>query len=257
MQSFRIVALLLLVASFAGASGCAYFIPVHAPHTPLLDHAGQVDVSARAGVAVNQGGSYSVNAAYAPIDHLEIVAEGDFDFDGDVRHYSGGFGVGTFVVDEVFRFEAIGGVNGGYARGFVGGSITCDPEDLSCTPMATIAYRLTGPYVQPYLQALVGFEVPYFELAGGIRFTGFFADVTTHSDPTQNGAYDRIYIEPLITIRWPIDIVRIELTTGLPIAIGGDYGPPPIFSFEPTANYYVVLGIGFQFDTIEQEESRI
>lgn len=229
-------------------TGCSYYIPVHAPHTPLLDHAGQVDVSARAGVALNQGGSYSVNAAYAPIDHLEVAGGIDVDFDEDVQHYGGGLAIGTFVRHDVLRLEVLAGANGGYSIGT--GCFDCGISSSA----ANRRYRLEGAYVQPFAQAMIGFEVPYFEMAGGFRLSGFLSE--PRSVPPEGAidrpileGYERMYIEPILTIRVPIEMVRIELTAGLPWQVAGDSGVGEGFHSEPGINFYLIAGLGVQFDT--------
>src|SRR5690349_3059670 len=92
-------ALCLLVVLTMNA-GCSPFITPHQTYAPLLDHAGQLDVMARAaGAMAGDRGLLGAAAAvaYAPIDHLEILAGGDFLFSGPASRYGGQVGVGVFA----------------------------------------------------------------------------------------------------------------------------------------------------------------
>lgn len=247
---------LLVAASIAApaASGCSAFVSPHHVYAPLLDHAGQVDISARAGAGVPGGAGVSLNAAYAPIDHLEIVGGADLNVGDETQHYAGHLGIGTFVRDDVFRLELTAGSYAGYAEGIANGY-----ESGSSTLF--YLYRVSGPYALPYGQVLIGFESGHFELAGGLRLMGSFAQVGIDSYPgsgspersVRSDGYERMYIEPVITARIPFEFFRIDFMTGWPISPQGvgDNSPGDL-SPELDVMWYFAVGVGFQFDTIEQ-----
>lgn len=116
----------------------------------------------------------AVQAAYAPIDHLTIAVSLDGDLYRTEReptfHAGGGVAIGTFSRTDVLRLEAFAGLNVGYAEGY-GEQETWDPD-----PPTIENYTLSGTYVQPFVQAAIGFEVPHFELAGGARLEAQLTD---------------------------------------------------------------------------------
>jgi len=94
--------------------------------------------------------------------------------------------------------------------------------------------------------------LPYFEFAGGIRFFGFLSDVVSHgSDGTtlRNG-YERLYFEPMVTVRVPISFIRFEVIAALPMYVAGDGGPMGYEGTESFTQAYLAGGIGVQFDTM-------
>jgi hypothetical protein len=242
----------LLCSGLLFASGCysANVSAPHQPYAPLLDHAGQLDVVARGGVMENNGTTLALQAAYAPVDHFSIAVSVDADVDRSdderARHFGGGLAFGTFTRTEILRLEAMAGVGFGHAEGQALDCVV--PDGSPC-----IDYTLDGPYIQPFLQSLVGFEVPYFELAGGMRV---FAQATTVAFVASDGSsgqgdgFERVFIEPILTLRVPVDVVRFEVLAGLPIALGGDSGPLP-GSAEPLTYFYITFGLGLQLDTME------
>lgn len=231
-------------------SGCftSYITAPHQPYAPLLDHAGQLDVSFRGGGITTNNMSVAVQAAYAPIDHLEVAVslDGDFDRTEENRtlHGGGGIAIGTFTRTDTLRVEALAGVNGGYAEGYgtqcVQNAMGCMSED----------FDLTGLYVQPFVQAAVGFEIPYFELAGGARIEGHFVQVEALGEEgtRQSVTHERVLFSPFLTVRVPVDVVRFEFMTGLPIALTGADGPLE-GTYEPDAYWYFVGGVAVQIDT--------
>ncbi len=238
--------------TLAAISGCTSFVTPHQVYAPLLDHAGQVDISVRGGPTVPGAVGASANVAYAPVDSLEIVAGGDFNFGTETRHYAGHVGIGTFAREDVLRLEATAGVYGGYAEGFgdgvVSGSTVFD------------RYRLDGPYAMPYGQVLIGFESGRIELAGGVRAYGFLSDVTiTPSRTVSRDGYERFYVEPVLTIRIPFDIVRVDLMTAFPINVAGvsDNSPADLAPETYDVMWYFAVGVGFQIDTVEQAEPEL
>src|SRR5687767_5656427 len=105
------VALVLgALVALPAAPGCTSLITPHQTYAPLLDHAGQLDVSVRGGAGVPGGAGIGLNLAYAPMDHFELVGGGDLNVGSVTNHFAGHFGVGTFVHDDTFRLEAIVGL---------------------------------------------------------------------------------------------------------------------------------------------------
>jgi hypothetical protein len=220
----------------------------------MLDHAGQLDVVVRGGGITTNNMSVAAQAAYAPIDNLEVAVSLDGDFDQQrynrTLHAGGGIAVGTFSRTDVLRLEAFVGVNGGYAEGYgtqcVHNAESCVSED----------FDLSGPYVQAFVQGAVGFEVPYFEFAGGLRVEEQLTDVTALGDAgtRQRVTHQRVLLSPFLSVRVPVDIVRFEIMTGLPISLSGDRGPLP-GTFEPGAYWYFVGGIAVQLDTVQPADA--
>lgn len=233
-------------------AGCTNYIAPHHVYAPLFDHAGQVDVNVRAGTGTSGGAGISANAGYAIVDSLEIVGGVDLNLGRDqARHYGGHVGIGTFVREDVFRLEAIAGAYAGWAEGRGLGFGT------GAMSTSSFPYQLSGGYAMPYAQGLIGFERGHFELAGGLRIWGFMSDVTitpeSGSPPrgVSSDGYERLYVEPLLTVRFPIEIFRVDLQTGWPISAYGDVSPADLAP-ETEVMWYFAVGIGFQFDTIEQ-----
>jgi hypothetical protein len=253
MRAHRACFLVVSSIGALAATGCSAFVSPHHVYAPLLDHAGQVDISARGGPGIPGGAGVSVNAAYAPIDHLEIVGGADLNVGDETQHYAGHLGIGTFVRDDVFRFELTAGSYAGYAEGLGNGY-------ESGSSSIFYLYRITGPYVLPYGQVLLGFESGHFELAGGLRIMGSLADIridalgSAPERALRTDGYERMYIEPVVTARIPFDFFRIDLMTGWPINPRGvgDQSPGDL-SPELDVMWYFAVGVGFQFDTIEPE----
>lgn len=248
MDCFRARAVTIALA-LTGCGSAAITAP-HQPYTAMLDHAGQLDISARGGVMATNLMTAAAQVAYAPIDNLEIAANVDVDGadeDTHTLHVGGGAAIGAFARNDVFRAELLVGGNGGASQG----STFC-PDGARCTSTFRPS-TLSGPYGQAFVQGAIGFEIPYFELAGGLRF--FTHSVLAHalgSGIDTTTWYTRGFVDPYLMIRVPIDWFRIELLAGWPIALGGDAGPTtgPSASFESTWYPYVTLGIGVQLDTM-------
>lgn len=253
--------LLLFVFALAieiSQTACSTFTSPQPHYAPLLDHAGQLDLQVRAHGAwagEGMGGGANVGIAYAPIDHLVIVAGGDAFFGQyRARRYSGQVGVGVFARDDVLRVEAIVGAFGG---GMHGSGYVEDGRDLH-------RYRLDGRYVLPYAQLFVGWEREHFEMAFGARVSALLADVkatpSSGSPPLNDRRIgtERAQIEPSLTIRVPFDFFRIDLEVGATIWAGHDSA---LTDFETTDGDrmasegflypYFAAGIGFQLDTVE------
>jgi hypothetical protein len=238
-------------------TACSTFTSPHPHYAPLLDHAGQVDVQVRGHGAViggpTLGGGANVGIAYAPVDHLVIVAGGDVFFGQNrARRYSGQVGVGVFARDDVLRLEAIVGAFGGGMHG--SGTFLDEPG----------RYRLDARYVLPYAQLFVGWERESFELAVGIRVSALLADVKvtpSRGAPPLNArriGTERAQIEPSLTIRLPFDFFRLDFEVGAAIWAGHDSAlehlttedGDSLASDGPFLPYFAV-GIGFQLDTVE------
>jgi hypothetical protein len=238
-----------VVVAVLALSGCSvsYITSPHQPYAALLDHAGQLDISARAGAIATNTMTGAVQAAYAPIDNLEIAGSVDVDVvDGDTSrtaHGGGGLAIGTFTRTDVLRAELLVGGNGGFAQG--SGSNCAD----RC--MTTETFGLSGPYGQAFIQGAIGFEIPYFEFAGGLRF--FSNSVQVHAVGSLGTDttfwYTRGFVDPYLTMRVPIDWFRIELLAGWPVSLGGTEGALP-GSVETGIYPYATLGVGVQLDTM-------
>jgi hypothetical protein len=249
------------VALASSLAGCTHYVTSHQPFTPLLDHAGQLDVGVRAGFHAPSAASVGAHVAYAPIDHLEVLAAFDYvgagPGDPDPWHVGGAAAVGTFVRHDVFRLEALAGSGFGYAEGTSQASCAGTGPTMPC-PDGDFA--LSGGYATPMVQVLVGFEVPYFELAAGMRLDAFVAGVSivrtrgTAPPASAHSTYTRLFVEPILTIRVPIEMVRIEITGGYPFSVAGDTEPDPRLSPEAPMPYYVVGGFAVQLDTEPRPE---
>lgn len=239
-----------LGAALLGVAGCTSYIAPHHVYAPLFDHEGQVDFNVRAGSGTTGGAAVSANAGYAIIDSFSIVGGVDLNFGRDTaRHYGGHVGLGTFVREDVFRLEAIAGAYAGWAEG----------RGIGYTASSTYFYQLSGGYAMPYGQVMIGFERGHFELAAGLRLSGFASDVTITPEPaapprdTPRDGYERLYIEPVLNVRFPIDFFRIDVQTGWPIVAYGDVSPADLAP-ETQVMWYFAVGVGFQLDTIERPE---
>lgn len=244
MDCFRSLAVVIVLTG----CGSAAITSPHQPYTAMLDHAGQLDVSARGGLMAINFMTAAAQVAYAPIDNLEIAANVDVDLANEnanhTLHGGGGGAIGTFVRDDVLRAELLVGGNGGYAEGFA----ACNP-DASCS--GTETFGLSGPYGQAFLQGAIGFEIPYFEFAGGLRF--FTNSVLVHavgSARTDTTSwYTTGFVDPYLSMRVPIDWFRIELLMGWPVQLARSSEPVPGL-LEGGMYPYVTLGIGVQLDTM-------
>jgi hypothetical protein len=234
-------------------TGCSYYTSGHQAYTPLLDHAGQVDIAARGGVTTMAEGVGNIQAAYAPIDNLEVAGSVEVASGPDNQlHAGGGVAVGTFARHDVLRLEALAGVEGGYGTG----RETVETHSFSGMPIPDRmdhSWNLSGGYVSPLVQVAIGFEVPHFELAVGSRVRGTFAEVSAQwlsglNAPTEKGNLAYLSVDPFVTLRVPFDIFRVELLMGGNIPLAGDlsaYSEPLA-----VANLYTSLGFGVQFDTL-------
>ncbi len=245
----RCAALAALVV--VGTVGCTYsrYTAPHQPYTPLLDHEGQLDVAASGGVMEQTRSTGSARIAYSPVRYLSILGgyDGDFyrDAEENTEHHAGSLGIGTYVHARILRIEAAAVVGAGAATG----------DGYTSTSSGGTRYRLEGVYVQPTLQFAIGFEVPYFEFAGGVRFGGSFGDVrftsTSSSTPSEGTApHDTLLWDHFVTIRVPIDVFRFEVTAGW---AGTFYGSSYPVGQETPSRAYLTAGIGFQFDTTDVE----
>lgn len=251
-MGIRLAALAALLVSL-GLGGCTYsrYAAPHQPYTPLLDHEGQMDVAASAGVMEQMRSTASARIAYSPVRYLSIMGGYDGDLyrtsDDNTEHHAGSLGIGTYVHARVLRLEAAAVVGAGYATGDGYSSY------LSGSPGGSAYYQMEGVYVQPTVQFALGFEIPYFEFAGGVRLGGSFGDVryTNTSAPASGTVpHDTLLIDNFLTIRVPIDVFRFEVTGGWAGTFYGDNAP---VGAETPSRAYLTAGIGFQFDTMQVE----
>lgn len=243
----------LSVLTLASLSvGCAHYSTIHQPYTPLLDHQGQADVAIRGGVTDDISVIAAAQGAYSPVNNLVVAANVDVDVDtgstGPNVRGGGGVAVGTYVNDRVLRAELLVGVNGGYGSG--GAFHRCAISSAgSCT---SDRYALTGPYVSPFAQGMVGFEIPHFEFAGGLRLQGGFADIESRlvsgdTPPSMaRQSLEQLLLEPFVTLRFPMEFARFEITGGLPVTLAGDVELAG--QRLSSVRGYVTFGVGFQFD---------
>lgn len=253
MKTQSLIAFALVSTASMGCISTRY-TATHQAYAPLLDHRGQLDIAVRAGAMEHTETTIAVQAAYAPIDNFEVAASVDIDpassRGNDTHHYGGGIALGVFSDTDILRVEGLVGIHGGSA---IGDGTNCESSTSpGICPMTVVTYQLSGPYMQPFVQGMVGFELPYFEFAGGLRLFGFLSDVSTvGTDGTmvRNG-YERIYLEPMATIRVPISIIRLEVMAGVPMTLTGDVGPIGVSATEAISQAYITGGIGIQFDTM-------
>lgn len=252
----------LASAALVLAPGCSVssLVGAHQPLRPLLDHEGQLDVSVHGGLNSETTSSLGAQVAYAPTSGFEIAGALDADVaDGEQypnRHFGGGVAVGWFLDHETLRLEGFVGVNGGWGEGSSDDTAPVMTGGGSAAPRPT--FRLESSYVQPFVQGMIGFEVPYFEMAGGGRLWGHLAEVwgTPITGP-ENDGYERAFIEPMVTVRVPIDWFRIETTITFVVPIGGDYVPLPAAGWEDGYQYALTFGFGMQLDTIEPPQEAV
>ncbi|MFO0684155.1 MAG: hypothetical protein U0234_19035 [Sandaracinus sp.] len=246
---FAAVTALVVVSLCASCTYSRYAAP-HQPYTPLLDHEGQMDVAASAGTMEQMRSTVSARVAYSPVRYLSIMGGYDGDFlrttDDNTEHHAGSLGLGTYVHARILRIEAALVVGVGAASGDGYSSY------LSGTGGGSSYYQLDGIYVQPAAQFAIGFEVPYFEFAGGVRLGGSFGDVRWASSASTTGTvpHDTLLFDHFITVRIPIDVFRFEVTGGWAGMFYGDNAP---VGAETPSRAYVTAGIGFQFDTMDVE----
>jgi hypothetical protein len=250
MAQLRVLVCVLLGGALSAGCLSSRLIAPHQPYAPLLDHEGQLDIVVRAGPMEGPDTSAAAQVAFSPAEGFEIAAsvDGDWSTAGNAtQHIGGGLALGAYSRTDVFRAEVLVGANGGTADG-AGQGCTLMPMGI-CGPSAS--FGISANYVQPFVQGLLGFEVPYFELAGGMRLFGYLADVAFAGSDGSHGttAYEKLYLEQILTIRVPIDIVRFEVLGGVPLSLLGDPGPIP-GSTEVGFHPYVLAGLGFQFDTM-------
>lgn len=233
-----------------GAGGCSVsrFAAPHHGFTPLFDHEGQFDVAASAGEMEQIGVNLSGRVAYSPIRHLTILGGYDGDITRDASnptaHHAGMLGLGTYVRHRVLRLEVLAVAGVGYGWG--------DAYEAGFSSPAE-AYSLEGVYVQAGGQVAVGFEIPYFELAGGVRFMAQDGDLTyasmgfgTSGSTTGTLNHTAFVFDPFLTLRVPIDVVRFEVTVGQGVVIAD----PDVFLSETPSRLHITGGIAFQFDTV-------
>lgn len=238
-----------LGAAIALLSGCSTYAVPHQPYTPLLDRGGQVDISANAQVSGGSAPSVAVHGAYAPIDHLEIVAGVDADFvnesdssDAGSYHFAGELGIGTFAVENpTLKAELIGGVGFGWGQG-----VYSDLDDVGGTT-TNVSYQVDGPYIRPFLQGTVANVAGNFEWGGGIRLAYTWAslsfdprDASSPARPGMDGG--QYHIDPFVMSRVRFDYVALEALGGLSIS-PGDLQVGPVF------NAFVSVGVHVWFDT--------
>lgn len=238
--------LLSILAALACTPGCAFFAQSHLPYTPMLNRGGQADVSLRTGVTYPGGAAVAANAAIAPVDGFEVLANADFNLGTSNSHYGGGLAIGTFVPTDTFRLEFIAGANAGYGEGTA----------TEIGSPRSFVFDVTGPYVVPFGQLMLGFETQRFLFAAGARVQGFFSEVIAVESAGESRpafGYERLYVEPIVTVQFPIDFVRIEVTTGFPIYVQGDAGPTSA-SIDSTLQWYLAAGVGFQWDAFGEGE---
>ncbi len=246
---------ILIPCILAALCGCSTYAVPHQPYTPLLTRGGQVDISAYAGVTGGAVPTFAVHGAYAPIDHLEIVAGADFDPVGDkslaeTLHAAGELGIGTFVVDDPFmRVEAIAGLGVGWGSGFFLSGLSYLRSDGS---LAFPDYRVHGLYVRPFVQGVILNVAGVFEWGGGIRIAYTWADLKfSPRDPEHpaqpRGAYEQTHIDPFFLARFRFDNFSIEANAGFMIS-PGDAQVGPLF------NGFASLGLHVHFDTVPRPE---
>lgn len=246
-----LIGALAVVAALYG-TGCynARLVAAHQPYAPLLNRAGQLDIVARAGGMAQTDGSLTAQVAYSPVDQFEVLARADVDWDtpqNPTRHLGGGAAIGWYSPTDILRAEIIAGADGGSS---VGDASRCATSAYTYCDTIT-NYALRASYVQPFVQGMVGFEIPYFELAGGLRFFGnvSWVDAIGSDGTSATSRYDRTYVEPILTLRIPFEVVRFEMLAGLPFQMLGADGPIANTS-EQTTIPYVVAGFGVQLDTL-------
>ena len=196
-----------LVVTAAGLAACT---PLYYPPpavAPLFADEGEVSITARGGTD-----GISADVAVAATSHVVIVA-GTSMFPGDVEYQYGGYaGGGYFLPFGIGRFEAMGGVGGGTARGFL------SPSCFSGTCGEQPDIVLSGAFVRPWAQATIGLSTDVFDGALVNRFS--FVSLGLDASSTERGTVDGFFYEPTVVLRLGYRAIKAELQGGVsaPIA---------------------------------------
>lgn len=247
---------LTLAALMAALVGCSTYAVPHQPYTPLLNRAGQVDIQASGGAATGGAApTFAVQGAYAPIDHLEIVAGVDFDpvgntSESETLHAAGELGIGTFVVDDPYmRAELIGGLGVGWGSG-----LFISPMSFTAMSGTTIFpdYTVSGLYVRPFLQGSLVNVAGVFEWGGGIRLAYTWADLGFAPNDAEYpqhtpGAFQQMHVDPYALTQLRFEYVTIQFLGGLSFSSGD-------VEVGPTVNAFASLGVHVHFETEPEPE---
>jgi hypothetical protein len=235
----------LAILVLGGCGPLSSVTPLHQPRVALLDSGGQMRLQAGVGSTAVHDFSATASVVAAPVDGLLVAGGVDLDPAGDTTHFGGDVAVGFFLPDQpVFRLEGFAGLSAGQATGW--GEYEQEIMD------GTFAFRradLQGPYLQPYAQVAVGFEVPYFEMAFGTKLFGHLTDlrVTREDGTVEHTGYERLSLAPFLTAAGVFEGFRIETMFGATVFAAGEPAPAGVGA-EIGADLFALLRIGYEFD---------
>jgi hypothetical protein len=210
--------------------------PVYIPNTvnaPLFKSKGELMVSGFGGT-----NGYDVQFAYAPIDHMVIMANGAYqskDYDSNSlkdyhKHFFGEIGAGYFTeLGEKARFECIGGYGFGQAE---------TGYDFSF--LTTNTGVVKGMYDRYFIQADLGTSSNFDYLNTGIAIRGTY--VNFYKFTSGNSDFDKtvsnIYIEPAVFIRAGWNYIKFQFEFGGCISTQ----ETPEFNSQP---FFISVGLVF------------
>lgn len=238
-----------------GCSPASVLTVPHQPYAALLDHPGQLDIVARGGVMDdgirNPSMSAALQAAYAPVDHLEIAASADADLydtgeSGRTLHGGGGLAIGVFAGTRNFRFEALLGGDAGWAAGVGERDI---PSGAPFAPRR-IDVPLESTYGDAFAQLMFGVGRRIFTWTLGARYVVHVAQARAAS-VGETTTYAMGILDVFMTFRVALERARIELMLGIP---GATSGWPPLAGAAEIGWWpYALLGAAVDLDTVSHD----
>ncbi|MEQ9076462.1 MAG: hypothetical protein RLP09_21580 [Sandaracinaceae bacterium] len=218
--------------------------PVHQPRAALLDHAGELRAQVGIGATIQHGPSVTASVVGAPAEGLLLAGGVDLDpGSGETSHYAADLAIGAFLPDQdALRLEGFVGLGAGTARGF--GEYWDD--DFTVVARAD----LEGPYLRPYGQISIGFEVPYYEMSFGAQVWGTLIDLRVEDavGAVRRTGYERMGVMPFVTTAFLIESFRIESTFGMSLYVAGEVAPQGLGVELNNADVVAQVRLGYEVD---------
>ena len=190
-----------------------------AVNAPIFTGKGQFEGSFLIG-----SNGFSLQLAYAPVNHLGIIASGSFkdsespDDDTFQKRKSGEFGLGYFLkIKEKFVFEVYGGYGLGSMEGYYNKSVSIDLNIIKPT-FHTEDYD-KAEYNKYFIQPLFGFSTRIFEGGFTPKFTGVDINIID-----ENVSQFIVFFEPALIAKVGHKHFKFIGLLGicLPIGLGDD-----------------------------------